>query len=59
MPIAWEADPGDGQREFELAAVEAARGWIAALSALNDALQREEKLKRQVAVLIGLEDPRK
>lgn len=46
------------QRAFELAAVEAAAGYLRTLDQLHDALQREEKLKRQVAALIGLEDPR-
>jgi len=59
MPVDWDADQDVEQRAFEQAAVEAARGWIAALSDLDAALQREEKLKRQVALLVGLEDPRK
>lgn len=53
MPIDWEAEE-DHQLVFERAAVEAARGWIEALDKLNDALQREEKLKRQVAALAGI-----
>jgi len=55
-PIQQDAD--EARREFERAAIEAARGWLAALDELRDALKREAKLKAQVAVLVGLDDPR-
>lgn len=52
--IDWEAEE-DTQLAFERAAVEAAQGWIAALIDLDEALEREDKLKAQLAALIGLE----
>lgn len=55
MPIDWELNPEeDARRVFELAALEAAQGYVAALDRLNDALQREAKLKAQIAALIGI-----
>lgn len=57
MTINWDADDAD-QIAFERAAIEAARGWIDALTALDEAQEREAKLKRQIAALVGLEDPR-
>lgn len=56
MPIDWERDPEEEARHaFELAAIDAAQGYVEVLDQLRDALQREEKLKTQIAALIGLE----
>lgn len=55
MPIDWERDPEEEARHaFELAALDAAQGYIDVLDQLHDALAREEKLKQQIAALIGL-----
>lgn len=55
MPIDWGRDPEEeAGRAFELAAVDAAQGYVDALDQLHDALAREEKLKQQIAALIGL-----
>ncbi len=53
-----EIENDDGQIAFERAAIEAAQGYLRMLDELYDALQREEKLKRQLAALVGIEDPR-
>lgn len=52
--IDWGTDD-DEQREFERAAVEAAAGYLRTLDELHDALQREAKLKAQLAALIGID----
>lgn len=55
MPIDWERDQEEeARRVFELAALEAAQGYVDVLDRLNDALQREAKLKAQIAALIGI-----
>ena len=58
MPINWDAEPDAEQVAFERAAIEAARGWVQTLDELDEARQRIAKLERQVAVLVGLDDPR-
>lgn len=55
MPIDWERNEEEEARlAFERAAVDAAQGYIDALDKLHDALAREEKLKLQIAALVGL-----
>ena len=56
MPIDWESDPPEDEslHAFEVAAVEAAQGYIETLDRLHDALEREAKLKAQIAALIGI-----
>ncbi len=56
--IDWTAEPDAEQVAFERAAIEAAQGWVRTLDELHDALAREARLKAQIAVLVGLEDPR-
>ena len=57
MPIEWERDEdAEARRAFELAALDAAQGYIETLDQLRDALERERKLKAQVAALVGLEN---
>ena len=55
MRSRWDAEPEDEQLAFERAAIEAAQGYLDALDQLHDALQREAKLKAQIAALVGLE----
>lgn len=52
--IDWGAED-DEQVEFERAAIEAAQGYLRTLDELHDALAREEKLKRQIAALVGID----
>lgn len=55
MPIDWERDPEEEARHaFELAAIDAAQGYLETLDRLRDVLAREEKLKTQIAALIGI-----
>lgn len=54
-PFAEEEPPAaleeDSQLEFERAAIEAARGWIDAMKALDAALEREAQLKLKLRKL--------
>ncbi len=54
MTTRWD-DPDEEQIAFERAAIEAASGWVRTLDELSDALQQIEKLKRQIAALVGIE----
>ena len=55
MPSRWLSEEEEAQLAFEQAALEAAQGYVEALDQLRDALQREAKLKAQIAALVGLE----
>ena len=56
MPIDWTLEEEDEARlAFERAALDAAQGYIETLDKLRDALAREEKLKAQIAALVGLD----